>query len=460
MSFSNADMQESYQPYLVAVNLTRRCNLACAHCYIDANARMEFRPDELPTAEWLRIFREIAERAPGTMLVLTGGEPLLRPDIVDLVRQGTEAGLRMVLGTNGLLLNETRLLDLKSAGLQGAGISLDDTHPAGHDTFRGVPGAFERTCEAIRLCARHGLHAQVHFTVTRRSQDEIEDIVAMSKDLGASLVNFFFLVCVGRGSRSMDLSPSEYDTALRKVARLQRESKGIMVQSRCTPHFKRIIYEADPDSPYTRATGYDGGGCPAGTHYARITPEGEITPCPYMELSGGNVFREGFWKTWDESTLFRSFRKPELLQGRCGSCEYKLICGGCRARALAQNGNLMGEDPNCDYLPNPAAVMIKPDSSGLHASLWTPEARERLQRLPLFLRGMIKKRLEERARKEGGPITVAMMQRHRAESQIANGLSLNADAEPPALIKAMLARMGRGDSSRITETTPNTRSFS
>jgi AdoMet-dependent heme synthase len=437
-----------YQPYLIAVNLTRRCNLDCAHCYIDANARMTpglGKPEagELTADQLQHLFSDIADRAPGTMMVLTGGEPLLRHDIVDLVRLGTDVGLRMVLGTNGLLLNEAKLTALQAAGLQGVGISLDDTHPLGHDTFRGVPGAFEKTCNAIRLCAKHGMHAQVHFTVTRRSQDEIEDVVAMSKDLGAALVNFFFLVCVGRGSQTMDLSPQEYDKALRRVARMQRESVGIMVQSRCTPHFKRILYEADPQSPFTRATGYDGGGCPAGTHYARITPEGEITPCPYMELSGGNVKREGFWKTWDHSTLFQSFRNPDLLQGRCGSCEYKLICGGCRARALAQGGNLMGEDPNCDYVPSRTASRIEPGAGGLTAGLWTDDARMRFERLPLFLRGMVKKRLEERSRREGAPITVDMMQRHRSESRLANGLAFDTDAEPPAFVKAMLERMNR-----------------
>lgn len=431
-------------PYLVAANLTRRCNLACHHCYLDANSRMAVRAGELPSEEWERFFSALAERAPGTMLVLTGGEPLLRHDIVRLVAAGSQAGLRMVLGTNGLLLNEERLLALKDAGLQGAGISLDAAHPAGHDAFRGVDGAFEKTCEAIRLCAKHGVHAQVHFTVTRRNQGEMEDVASLAKDLGASLVNFFFLVCVGRGNPALDLEPAQYEQALKRIVRIQLETPGLMVQSRCTPHFKRILYEADAQSPFTRAEGYDGGGCPAATHYARITPEGEITPCPYMELSGGHLLREGFWKVWDESVLFQSFRKPELLQGRCGSCEYKLLCGGCRARALAQTGALMGEDPNCDYQPRGGAV-IQPLREALEFdAVWTAEAKERLARLPIFIRSMVRKRLEERARREKAPITVTMMERHRAESQSKYGLNFDAGSEPPAFVRAMLGSLRGG----------------
>ncbi len=375
------------------------------------------------------------------MVVLTGGEPLLRYDLVRLVSAGSQAGLRMVLGTNGLLLNEERLLALKEAGLQGAGISLDASHPAGHDAFRGVTGAFEKTCESIRLCAKHGVHAQVHFTVTRHNHGEMEDVALMAKDLGASLVNFFFLVCVGRGNPALDLEPAEYEQALMRIVRIQKEMPGLMVQSRCTPHFKRILYEADAQSSFTRAEGYDGGGCPAATHYARITPEGDITPCPYMELSGGHLLREGFWKVWDESVLFQSFRKPELLQGRCGACEYKLLCGGCRARALAQTGVLMGEDPNCDYQPKGGIVIQPLREAGEFEAMWTQEAQERLKRLPLFIRSLVRKRLEERSKRERAPITVAMMERHRAESQAKYGLGFDAGSEPPAFVRAMLGSL-------------------
>jgi MoaA/NifB/PqqE/SkfB family radical SAM enzyme len=176
------------------------------------------------------------------MIVLTGGEPLLRPDLPDLVESGSRAGLRMVLGTNGVLLTRERIALLQNRGLQGAGISLDSTHPAGHDAFRGVPGAFAKSCEAVRACREMNLHAQVHFTVTRRNQGEIEDVAEMARDLGASIVNFFFLVCVGRGSGALDLDPDAYEGALRRIARLQRECKGSSRYHSLSSHSARQGY--------------------------------------------------------------------------------------------------------------------------------------------------------------------------------------------------------------------------
>ena len=219
----------------------------------------------------------------------------------------------------------------------------------------------------------------------------------------------------------MDLSPSEYESSLKEIADLQKSSQGILVQTRCTPHFKRILYEADPQSPYTRATGYDGGGCLAGTHYCRITPKGEVTPCPYMEVSAGNIRKDGFWNVWDGSKLFRSMRNPDLLEGRCGSCEFKLICGGCRARALVQD-NLMAEDPSCEYVPAGGEVLKVAAGNTALTVDWKPQALERLQKMPVFLRPMVKKKLEERARAEGVPVTPELMARHREERERELGL--------------------------------------
>jgi radical SAM protein with 4Fe4S-binding SPASM domain len=412
---------EPWLPYLVAVNLTKRCNLNCAHCYMDAQQRMSITEGEMEDAEVSALFREIGARAPGTIIVLTGGEPLLHPGLDGFVRAGAAANLRMVLGTNGVLLTERRAEDLKRAGLEGMGISLDSVRPKAHDGFRGMQGAFAKTCEAVRICGRTGIHAQIHFTVTRWNRNELADAVEMARGLGAAIINFFFLVCVGRGQGSMDLSPGEYEASLKEIAALQKSSRGILVQTRCTPHFKRILYEADPQSPYTRATGYDGGGCLAGTHYCRVTPKGEVTPCPYMELSAGNIRQEGFWKVWDSSRLFQSMRDPSLLEGRCGSCEFKLICGGCRARSLAQ-GNLMAEDPSCEYRPAGGAVLQPGNESAPMTVDWTPEAMDRLKKMPVFLRAMVKRKLEERARAEGVPVTPELMARHRLERERELGL--------------------------------------
>jgi radical SAM protein with 4Fe4S-binding SPASM domain len=417
-----ADGPAAEIPYLIAINLTRRCNLACAHCYMDAEQRSQPAPGEMDDAALAALFREIGERAPGAIIVLTGGEPLMHPGLEGLVAAGSAAGLRMVLGTNGVLLTEAKALRLKQAGLEGMGISLDSVSPASHDAFRGMAGAFAKTCEAVRICVRAGLHAQIHFTVTRRNRAELRAAVAMAKGLGASILNFFFLVCVGRGESRMDLTATEYEHALVEIRELQASAQGILVQTRCTPHFKRVMHAADAESPFTRATGYDGGGCLAATRYCRITPKGEVTPCPYIELSGGNVREAGFWPVWEGSRLFRSLRDPGKLEGRCGSCEYKLICGGCRARALVDAGNLMGEDPSCGYQPQGKAVIQPEAAPAGQTADWTPEALARLANLPLFLRPVIKKKLEARAKAEGVPITVELMRRHKEERERELGL--------------------------------------
>lgn len=416
------DAPKAEIPYLIAVNLTSRCNLACAHCYMDAEQRSKPAPGEMEDADLAVLFQEIGMRAPGTIIVLTGGEPLLHPGLESLVAVGTAWGLRMVLGTNGVLLTEAKAIRLKQAGLEGMGISLDSVSSSSHDGFRGMSGAFAKTCDAVRNCVKTGLHAQIHFTVTRRNKAELRAAVAMAKGLGASIINFFFLVCVGRGESRMDLTAGEYETALREIRELQASEKGILVQTRCTPHFKRVMHEADKESPFTRATGYDGGGCLAATRYCRITPKGDVTPCPYIELSAGNIRQSGFWPVWEGSRLFQSLRDPAKLEGRCGNCEYKLICGGCRARALVDAGNLMGEDPSCEYQPHNGAVILPASESDSGSAEWTPEALARLANLPIFLRPVIKKKLEARAKAEGVPITVELMRKHKEERERELGL--------------------------------------
>ena len=421
--------ETKFLPYLIAVNLTRRCNLKCAHCYLDAGGKEEYATEELSTSELQDLFAEIAERAKGTLIVLTGGEPLLRSDINELVTTGNSLGLRMVLGTNGLGLSLKIAQELKACGLQGVGISLDNLYPEAHDKFRGVAGAWEKTLAAVRACRACGLHVQLHTTVTHQNANQIDDFVKFAEKEGVSILNFFFLVCTGRGQVMSDISPEQYENVLLRIAELQRNTKSLMIQARCAPHFKRILYQHDPQSQFTRAQGYDGGGCPAATHYCRIDPQGNVTPCPYMENVAGNIRDSAFWKIWDESSLFQDFRNP-ILKGRCGSCEFRNLCGGCRARAQERYEDLLAEDPSCTWQPTEElmseSVPISADlpSGEIDSSVeWTPEAQKRLKRIPIFLRGMIRKRLEEKALKltsglpENAVITPDFMAEHRQQRE-------------------------------------------
>jgi len=405
---------QTFQPYLVAANLTRRCNLKCNHCYLDAGGKSQEENHELSTGEWTSLFSQIAERAEGTLIVLTGGEPLLRHDIQELVVSGNSSGLRMVLGTSGLGLTENIARSLKASGLQGVGISLDHVDPREHDRFRGVQGAWEKALSAVRACRDCGLHVQLHTTVTGKNADLVREMTEFAEAEGVSIHNFFFLVCTGRGQWMTDISPERYESVMQEIAQLQNSTSGMMIQARCAPHFKRVLHQNNPSSPYTLAQGYDGGGCPAATHYCRVDPFGNVTPCPYMDNTAGNLRDSSFWKIWDHAPLFQSFREP-VLKGRCGSCEYQSLCGGCRARAQERHGDLFGEDPTCTWQPRSgsAVPVERPSTEVSEMVRWTPEARHRLQRIPLFLRGLIRKRLEEQARKEGITITPEFMALYR-----------------------------------------------
>jgi radical SAM protein with 4Fe4S-binding SPASM domain len=298
----------------------------------------------------------------------------------------------MVVGTNGLALTDKRVQSLKTAGAMGAGISIDSLDPARHDTFRGLPGAWEKTMNGIEACKRHGLSFQIHFSVTESNADEIPAMIDFARAAGARVLNVFFLVCTGRGESMSDISPITYERVLNQLVAAQEASEDLIIRARCAPHFNRIAYQRNPDSPLTRAAGYEGGGCLAGTHYCRITPEGGVTACPYIPEEEGNIRSAKFLDIWDQSPAFGSLRNPEL-QGKCGSCEFQKLCGGCRARPLALGGSLMDTDPWCAYMPDGSAV-IQPLREQPRDLQWTDAAQQRLKRVPSFLRKMVKNRTE------------------------------------------------------------------
>ena len=392
-------------PYLVALNLTRRCNLRCAHCYLDAGTRRDGGPEELGSAEVEALLGRIAALSDETMVVLTGGEPLLRPDILALARHAVGLGLMVVVGTNGVLLGERRVAALQQAGVQAVGISLDSLDAAYHDDFRGAPGAWAKTMAGIEACRRAGLAFQIHFSVTDDNAHELDDMIAFARSGGAAVLNVFFLVCTGRGERLSNISSQVYERVLRRVVEAARDEKELLVRARCAPHFKRMALQTRPPLEVTLVDGYEAGGCLAGTRYCRITPEGEVTPCPYMEVSVGSVREADFVQLWRQAPLFGLLRAPEL-EGRCGACEYAKLCGGCRARPLARFGNVMGEDFLCAYEPQGGAVMEPTPESGRGVA-WSAEAEERLQRVPPFVRRFVRRRAEAYARELGQDLVTA-----------------------------------------------------
>ena len=348
----------------------------------------------------------MAEANPEACLILTGGEPLLRDDIFDIASYADSKGFMVVMGTNGILLNDITVPKILNAGIQGIGVSLDSIRPEVHDRLRGLPGSWEKTIQGIKKAREYKLGFQIQTTVTKENFKEIPEMIEFAHKLGATGFYLFFLVCTGRGEKMTDITPEQYEEILSYVYKVHGNYDGMMVRAKCAPHFKRIAYQIDQDSPLLK--GYVGG-CRAGTNYCRISPEGEVTPCPYMPNSAGNVKDLSFKEIWSNSELLKQLRYPKY-EGKCEYCEFKLLCGGCRARALAVHNDTFGEDPWCSYEPvkgNTHVINIATaiqfgldkisteDNNGL---IWTKEAKERLKKIPFFARRIAKGGLEKHAR--------------------------------------------------------------
>jgi len=429
-----------YTAYSVSWNLTQRCNLECSHCYMSAFAGADTR-GELSTDECRRVMDEIAQVNPNVFLILTGGEPLLRKDIWDIAAYASEKRFTTVLGTNGVLLREREAHLMRTHGVLGASISLDSTDRAKHDAFRRLPGAWEAAVRATRVLTDAGLDFSLHMSVTDWNVGEVPAMIDLAKQLGARVLNFFFLVRTGRGKNLTDIDSAAYERILGYLARVQGvgsgppsfvrtllgmgerrppggpqtfedpwsaavgRTDGLLIRAKCAPHFRRVLYEMNPSSPLLR--NYAHGSCPAGKYYCRITPEGDVTPCPYMPVTAGSLRERSFADLWRAAPVFGDLRDPKL-GGRCGTCEFAKICGGCRCRAYATYGDYLAEDPACAYQPGahggelidlPASLTF-----GLpvdYQLVWDEEARARLQAIPSFARGMVIKAVEAYARGRG-----------------------------------------------------------
>jgi len=358
--------------FLVSWNVTKRCNLRCAHCYLGAS-ELDNGKNELSTSEGKALINQIAEINPNAMLVFSGGEPLMRQDLLELIRYAADRDLMAVLGTNGTLVDEEMARKLLESGISGVGISLDSLDPEKHDTFRGVTGAWKGAVRGIDACKKIGLEFQVQTTVTKENFKEISELIKYASDMGAKAFNLFFLVCTGRGHEMTDISPAQYEKMLIYLAEVQSKY-GMMVRARCAPHFRRIISSRDTGAMSMR--GFIAG-CMAGTCYCRITPNGDVTPCPYLPIELGNVRRLELAEIFESSMVLRSLRNPRL-KGKCSICEFASLCGGCRARAFAILGDYLEEDPLCLYKPTGKKRSIKKREEEL---VWSDAAKERMEDL-------------------------------------------------------------------------------
>ncbi|RME86120.1 MAG: radical SAM protein [Caldilineae bacterium] len=410
------------RPSIISWNLTRLCNEHCRHCYLNAGPYAD-RSDELSTVECLEVLAQLRSLAPGALLIFTGGEPLLRKDIYELTRAGHEAGFTVVVGTNGIRLTAERLAQLREAGVQGVALSLDSLRPEVHDSFRGRPGAWQATVASIQNLSEEGFPFVLQTTVSRANLAELADLVAFAADSGARTYNLYFLVPTGRGQTfTSDITPAEYESLLRDIHAWQKQYAGrLLLSAKCAPHYQRVLWEENPESPYLRAFDQGAGGCPAGMHYLGIRPNGDVTPCPYLPLYGGNLRGQSLADIWYDSDLFRQIRQRQAMADRCGACEFRLLCGGCRARAYGVRGDVMAEDPWCEYTPGAhGGRPIAANGSityGIEADaelVWTPEALRLLEVIPAFVRGRVRRGVESYCRQQNEQVvTVEIMQQAR-----------------------------------------------
>lgn len=346
-------------PRIISWNITLTCPLRCAHCYVDAGERDA--EGVLSTREACAVIDQICETGK-PIVVLSGGEPLLREDIFTIARYGTDRGLRMAMGSSGYLLDKNTAVRLKESGIRAVAISLDSADPALHDSFRGIPGVWEKAVQAIRNCQDEGINVQINMSVMHPDIRDVEGVIGIGTGLGVHDFQIFFPVPTGRARRSIVSGPTEYENLIREVLVRYRDTP-LNIRPTCAPQFRRIADEIGIRNPLW------GRGCIAAITYCRIYANGDVTPCPYLPVSAGNVRKTTFQEIWNHSEVFTTLRNPALLRGKCGYCRYNTVCGGCRARAYQgaatlssgwcdglvrpeiTGADLCGEDPLCLYHP-------------------------------------------------------------------------------------------------------------
>jgi heme b synthase len=339
---------------LVAWEVTRNCNLSCIHCRASATKGPYL--NELDTDASLALLDQIREVGK-PVVILTGGEPLLRPDIFQIARYGTQKGLRMVMAPNGTLITAEIAKEISEAGIQRISVSLDGATRESHDRFRQVDGAFDGAISGIERAKQAGVEFQINTTITQQNLEEIPRIQELAAKLGAVAHHIFLLVPTGRGKYIVDqeISSEQYEQTLNWFYD-QRDRVPMQLKATCAPHYYRILRERareEGKSVTFKTHGLDAvtRGCLGGTGFCFISHTGTVQPCGFLDLKCGDVTTTAFGDVWNESEIFKTLRNYSNLKGKCGRCEYRKVCGGCRARAYEATGDYLAEEPLCLYQP-------------------------------------------------------------------------------------------------------------
>ncbi len=368
---------DKFQLRLLFWETTAACNLECIHCR-RLDVAKELAEDDLSTEEAFSFIDDLATLG-SPILVLSGGEPLYRPDIFEIARYARSKGLKVALATNGTLVDEAVARRIVDAEVQRVSISFDGADAETHDEFRKLPGSFDRAIEGFKHLKKLGMSMQVNSTIAKHNVHQLRDVYNLAVSLGADALHIFMLVPVGCGveiAEDQMLSAEKYEESLHLFYELAREAK-IQTKATCAPHYFRIVREKaaesgmpnDPSMMVPRGGhaggghpgGHPGGapaamaamtrGCLAGTGVCFVSHKGEVFPCGYLPVTSGNVRTQSLAEIWRGSKVFTKLRNVDLLGGKCGACEYKKICEGCRARAFYETGDYMAEEPYCIYTP-------------------------------------------------------------------------------------------------------------
>ena len=347
-------------PMLVIWEVTQACDLACVHCR--ASAQSERHPQELSTEQGYRLLDEI-RRFGEPLMVFTGGDPLKRPDLYDLVRHSVKIGLRTNVTPSATpLLTAEAIEKFKDAGVSRMAISLDGPDAASHDDFRGIPGTFERAMFALTHARDIGLDTQLQTTVTRRNMARLPEVAEIARQVRTKMWSLFFLIVTGRAAEQDDLAAEEYEKVFEFMYDLSKTAP-FGIKTTEAMHYRRYVAQrikaehGVTENENAKGVAWRTAGVSDGKGFVFVSHTGEIFPSGFLPVSGGNVLRDSLTSVYRDSPLFRTLRDTTQREGKCGLCEYQKVCGGSRSRAFALTGDYLAEDPRCVYQPHLAEAV-------------------------------------------------------------------------------------------------------
>jgi radical SAM protein with 4Fe4S-binding SPASM domain len=404
-----------YKPRLVFWEVTKGCNLRCIHCRATATELSS--PYDLPTTKALNIIKQVSQSFL-PILVLSGGEPLFRHDIFDLASYATSLGIRVALATNGTLVTKQMARRILDSGVRRVSISLDGADASTHDAFRGISGAFDAALRGLRNLRELGMSLQINMTIARHNARQLPAVLGLAKEVGADALHTFLLVPVGCGvdiAAEQMVPAEEYEEILNWFYDRSLEG-GIELKATCAPHYFRVMrqrraaerraalsvsrqagasvrsgtsdaigptemtlpgstgialhpHAATPDPSHAEGMNALTKGCLAGTSVCFISHQGEVYPCGYLPVLAGDLNKQSFAEIWENAPVFQQLRDTENLKGKCGYCEFRNLCMGCRARAFAASGDYLDEEPFCVYQPRRTNSETNPRKEVTHASV-------------------------------------------------------------------------------------------